>query len=154
MVNGSFNLHALNDGGVLVPSSQNVWEELQVVAMDTALVAIGEPQVLPDIFGPAEPEKGFNFCLFNNAWGTNYVMWTPYAGDVGASLKSRCARPICDVTDALLRPFCVIYYGCIYYGLCLLLTGNAVSFSSFCVHSVHSGDARPLCSLTAWDCNC
>lgn len=89
--NGSFNLHALSDAGVQVPSATNAWEILQVAPMDTALVALGEPDVLPDIVGPAKTEKGFNFNLFNNAWGTNYVMWTPYGDGVGKRNKCRCA---------------------------------------------------------------
>jgi hypothetical protein len=64
---------------------------LQVAPMDVALVALGAPDVLPDIRGPARPEDGFHFNLFNNAWGTNYIMWTPYADTVGRGIKSRYA---------------------------------------------------------------
>lgn len=90
--NGSYNLHAVSDAGVQLPSASSAWEVLQVAPMDSALVAIGSPEVLPDIVGPAQPEKGFNFNLFNNAWGTNYVMWTPYGDEVGKQCKLRCVR--------------------------------------------------------------
>jgi hypothetical protein len=90
--NGSFSMHALTDGGVTVPSKVKglEWEQFQVVAMDSALVAIGAPEVLPDFKGPAKPQEGFNFCLFNNAWGTNYVQWTPYGRKHGKHNKFRC----------------------------------------------------------------
>lgn len=89
--NGSFNLHAAMDGGVHLRSAQHGWEQLQLAAMDTALVAVGDPEVLPDTRGPARPDRGLAFNLLNNAWGTNYVMWTPYGDGVGSSIKSRCA---------------------------------------------------------------
>ena len=90
ITNGSFNLHALGDGGIQMPSVASAWEVLQVAPMDTALVALGEPQVLPDIAGPSHTDQGFNFNLFNNAWGTNYVMWTPYGAGTGTRCKFRC----------------------------------------------------------------
>ena len=94
VTNGSFSLHALTDGGVMLPSKANQWEMLQVIGMDAPVVSIGMPDVLPDISGPPQPEKGFNFCLFNNAAGTNYVMWTPYGDGVGSKMKSRCDLPV------------------------------------------------------------
>jgi len=48
---------------------------LDIETLDAPVVALGrrEPQYysrdLPDL------AKGFHFSLFNNAWGTNYVMW-------------------------------------------------------------------------------
>eukprot|EP00892_Ulva_mutabilis_P005410 jgi/Ulvmu1/3240/UM150_0013.1 len=97
--NGSFNLHGAMDGGVSLRSAQHAWEQLQVGAMDTALVAVGAPEVLPDIRGPARPEDGLAFNLFNNAWGTNYVMWTPYAGGTGADIKSRFVVTVRDTRN-------------------------------------------------------
>jgi hypothetical protein len=121
MANGSFSLHALTDGGIVTPSAQNSWEQLQVVAMDTALAAIGTTDVLPDIVGPAKPEQGFSFCLLNNAWGTNYVMWTPYGPHGrGAAIKSRCAaacagyagRTVRLQAQALERPHGTTKFAC------------------------------------------
>jgi hypothetical protein len=104
--NGSYSMHAVSDGGVLVPSKEKPWETLQVVPMDLALVAIGEPDVLPDIIGPARTDKGFNFGLFNNAWGTNYVLWTPYGHGRGSRMKSRCISQtdlLCGTVSVALR---------------------------------------------------
>lgn len=92
VANGSFSMHALTDGGVTVPSRTpgRAWEELQIVAMDAPLVTLGAPQVLPDFQGPAKPEGGFNFCLLNNAWPTNFPQWTPYGMKHGHRIKYRC----------------------------------------------------------------
>lgn len=93
------------DGGVHLRSAQYDWEQVQLAAMDTALVAIGDPEVLPDVRGPARPDRGLAFNLLNNAWGTNYVMWTPYADGIGSSIKSRCdARAVLRV----LRRVCML----------------------------------------------
>ena len=46
-----------------------------IETLDAPVVAADERQAqyysrdLPDL------AKGFHFCLFNNAWGTNYVQW-------------------------------------------------------------------------------
>ena len=88
--NGSHSLHAVGDGGVLFQSKINEWESLQVVSMDAPLLAIGAPQPLPDILGPADVAGGVSFCLVNNAWGTNYVMWFPYSEHHGKNMKFRC----------------------------------------------------------------
>ena len=48
---------------------------LHVETMDAPLVALGVKH--PWYFTRNQPNlaDGFHFCLFNNAWGTNYVMW-------------------------------------------------------------------------------
>jgi hypothetical protein len=67
---------------------------VQVSALDAPVAVVGAPDALPRIKGPADLESGFSYCLFNNAWGTNYVMWTPYDGFVGRDVKSRYAAKI------------------------------------------------------------
>jgi hypothetical protein len=53
-----------------------------VETLDAPLVALGERS--PLYFSNDQPDmsKGIHSCLFNNAWGTNYVMW--YGEDVKA----------------------------------------------------------------------
>ncbi len=48
---------------------------LAIEAMDAPVVALG--RMHPWYFTREQPDlaKGFHFSLFNNAWGTNYVMW-------------------------------------------------------------------------------
>jgi hypothetical protein len=53
-----------------------------VETMDAPVVALGERN--PIYFANDQPDlsRGIHSCLFNNAWGTNYVMW--YGEDVKA----------------------------------------------------------------------
>lgn len=48
---------------------------LAIEALDAPVVALG--RMHPWYFTKEQPDlaKGFHFSLFNNAWGTNYVMW-------------------------------------------------------------------------------
>ncbi len=48
---------------------------LRIETTDAPLVALGVKH--PWYFTRNQPNlaDGFHFCLFNNAWGTNYVMW-------------------------------------------------------------------------------
>jgi len=49
---------------------------LSVEALDSALVAFGEPSLLDFNNTVPDPRKGAWFNLFNNTWGTNFQMWT------------------------------------------------------------------------------
>jgi hypothetical protein len=46
-----------------------------VDTLDAPVVALGERS--PLFFSNDQPDlsKGIHSCLFNNAWGTNYIMW-------------------------------------------------------------------------------
>ena len=46
-----------------------------VNSVDAALVALGERT--PLLFSNDQPDlsRGIHSCLYNNAWGTNYIMW-------------------------------------------------------------------------------
>jgi hypothetical protein len=90
--------HACTRGWWRDRAQQRAWAGLGV--------AIGAPEVLPDFKGPAKSQEGFNFCLFNNAWGTNYVQWTPYGRKHGKRNKFRCAA-CADVCHLPIAPNCV-----------------------------------------------
>ena len=47
----------------------------EVMTLDAPLVALGERT--PLLFSNEQPDlgKGIHSCLYNNAWGTNYIMW-------------------------------------------------------------------------------
>jgi len=71
--NGSATLHSL-------------WEGVRHLGSDTQpdfkLQTVDAPVVSPGYFLPTgafgsrpAPERGWNFCLFNNAWNTNYALW-------------------------------------------------------------------------------
>ena len=52
-----------------------------VTSLDALIVGIGEPWPFPT--RESEKPEGaphFGWNLFNNIWGTNFVMWFPFAG--------------------------------------------------------------------------
>ena len=51
------------------------WDKGQLETLDTALVSVGNPKVMPYTQEPVHPEEGFWFNLENTIWGTNFVMW-------------------------------------------------------------------------------
>ena len=64
-------MHAL-DGGF---SYREGALEFAVQTLDAPLVALGERT--PLLFSNDQPDlnRGIHSCLYNNAWGTNYIMW-------------------------------------------------------------------------------
>jgi hypothetical protein len=53
--------------------------------MDAGVVCLGEPNGFPIALNSTAPwadpdieNFGLSSVLFNNLWGTNYVMWQPY----------------------------------------------------------------------------
>jgi hypothetical protein len=47
----------------------------EVQTLDAPVVALGERT--PLLFTNDQPDlaRGIHSCLYNNAWGTNYIMW-------------------------------------------------------------------------------
>ena len=76
--NGSQRVHAVSDLGVQVrrPGAGSA----SFVSWDSALVRVGADELtpLPTPSTPPNTSAGFAFNLWNNAWGTNYVMWYPF----------------------------------------------------------------------------
>jgi hypothetical protein len=68
---GNRHMHALQHGF----KNEAGGHSFAVDALDTPIVALGERS--PLYFSNAQPDlsKGIHSCLFNNAWGTNYIMW-------------------------------------------------------------------------------
>jgi hypothetical protein len=71
VVGGNRSMHAVL-GGLHYQGPDGT---LAIEALDAPVVALGNRH--PWYYTTAQPdlEKGFHFCLFNNAWGTNYVQW-------------------------------------------------------------------------------
>lgn len=46
--------------------------------LDSALVSPGMATPFPNVRHAPDMSQGMTFCLGNNIWGTNYVMWQPY----------------------------------------------------------------------------
>ena len=68
---GNRHMHALDTGLVYREGGH----EFSVQTLDAPLVALGERT--PLLFSNQDPDltHGIHSCLYNNAWGTNYIMW-------------------------------------------------------------------------------
>jgi hypothetical protein len=64
-------MHALSSGF----EYRHAEQVFSVETIDAPVVALGERN--PIAFSTAQPNlgAGIHSCLFNNAWGTNYIMW-------------------------------------------------------------------------------
>jgi hypothetical protein len=68
---GNRHMHALSSGF----EYRHAEQVFSVETIDAPVVALGERN--PIAFSTAQPNlgAGIHSCLFNNAWGTNYIMW-------------------------------------------------------------------------------
>jgi Domain of unknown function (DUF5054) len=75
---GNRHMHCLLQGFAYDPGGHR----FAVDTLDAPVVALGERT--PLLFSNDQPDlsKGIHSCLFNNAWGTNYIMW--YGEDISA----------------------------------------------------------------------
>ncbi|MGA3033949.1 MAG: DUF5054 domain-containing protein [Terracidiphilus sp.] len=78
VASGNRHMHALSTGFRYRDHNH----EFAVDTIDAPVVALGERT--PLAFSNDQPDliKGIHSCLYNNAWGTNYIMW--YGEDVMA----------------------------------------------------------------------
>ena len=77
--NGSKHLHA-SDEGVAYGKTGVKFE-----ALDTSVVCIGYPTPFPTPVEQPDVTEGFAFNIYNNIWGTNYIMWYPYLAEDASS---------------------------------------------------------------------
>lgn len=68
---GNRHMHAVEKGFAYREGSHR----FAVETLDAAVVAVGERT--PLLFSNEQPDlsRGVHSCLYNNAWGTNYIMW-------------------------------------------------------------------------------
>lgn len=73
--NGSQHLHSSQTVTYTSPSNS---QQMIFESLDTSVLCVGIPNPFPT--PPSQPveDDGFAFNIFNNIWGTNYVMWYPY----------------------------------------------------------------------------
>ena len=78
VASGNRHMHALGTGF----KYESGYDSLTVSTLNAPVVALGERD--PLLFSNDQPDlsKGLHSCLFNNCWGTNYVMW--YGEDLRA----------------------------------------------------------------------
>ena len=84
-------MHAVGDAGATLEDKKS-GALLSVGSLDAALLSVGAPDpfyaTTKDGSPPATATHGSSFCLANNIWGTNYVMWQPYdAKDSDAAFR-------------------------------------------------------------------
>jgi len=77
-VSGNRHMHCVQKGFQLKSGGH----AFAVETMDAPVVALGERDPLAFSNDRPDLSKGLHSCLFNNAWGTNYIMW--YGEDVRA----------------------------------------------------------------------
>jgi hypothetical protein len=68
---GNRHMHAIDDR----ISCKNGNQQLTITTQDAPLIAFGVQSPLYFTREQPQLEKGIHFNLFNNAWGTNYIMW-------------------------------------------------------------------------------
>ena len=73
---GNRHMHSLAKGF----EYRHAGHSFAVETLDAPVVALGERTAL--LFSNTQPDltAGIHSCLFNNTWGTNYIMW--YAEDM------------------------------------------------------------------------
>jgi hypothetical protein len=78
VANGNRHMHCLQTGFAYNAGGMS----FAVDTLDAPVVALGERD--PLLFSNDQPDlsKGLHSCLFNNCWGTNYIMW--YGEDLRA----------------------------------------------------------------------
>ncbi len=71
VASGNRHMHALQQGFRYESGAHS----FAVDRLDSPIVALGERY--PLLFSNNQPDlsKGLHSCLFNNCWGTNYIMW-------------------------------------------------------------------------------
>jgi hypothetical protein len=71
VLSGNRHMHSLSSGF----SYYSAGNQFFVDALDSPVVALGDRTPLG--FSNSQPNlsRGIHSCLFNNAWGTNYIMW-------------------------------------------------------------------------------
>jgi len=70
--NGSSHIHGQLDGIFFEGGS------MHVESLDAGILSIGSPNPFPTPLVAPDPSNGFYFNLYNNVWGTNWIMWYPY----------------------------------------------------------------------------
>jgi hypothetical protein len=78
VTSGNRSMHCLQKGFEYKQGEQH----FAVNTLDAPLVALGERTPLRFSNDQPDLSKGIHSCLYNNAWGTNYIMW--YGEDLRA----------------------------------------------------------------------
>ena len=83
--NGSQHLHGQFRGGVAVTNRDDPYSVMNVIALDTAITCIGPANPFPTPVTKPDIGSGFASNIYNNIYGTNYIMWYPYLPEDASS---------------------------------------------------------------------
>jgi hypothetical protein len=78
VASGNRQMHCLQKGFAYKRGG----DEFAVETLDAPVVALGDKTPLGFTSSQPDLSKGIHSCLYNNAWGTNYIMW--YGEDLRA----------------------------------------------------------------------
>ncbi len=78
VASGNRQMHCLQKGF----ANKQGGDEFAVETLDAPVVALGDKTPLGFTSSQPDLSKGIHSCLYNNAWGTNYIMW--YGEDLRA----------------------------------------------------------------------
>ena len=82
---GSQHLHGQLQGGMVVTNRDDPYLVLNVIALDTAITCIGPANPFPTPVTKPDIGSGFASNIYNNIYGTNYIMWYPYLPEDASS---------------------------------------------------------------------
>lgn len=80
VANGSFHQHGVDDEGIACVDAAR-GARLQVRSLDATVALLGRPTPFPTPLRPENLADGVHFNLFNNLYGTNYILWYPFLND-------------------------------------------------------------------------
>lgn len=72
--NGSRHQHGIEEGVI----NKNGPYTIQINSIDAPIVSPMTPTPFPSPLNHLDDKGGMHFNLYNNIWGTNYIMWYPY----------------------------------------------------------------------------
>jgi hypothetical protein len=77
---GARRLHAVDSGVSYSVTSTSGQNEFSLLTIDAPLLAFGAPDAFPVPTNayPDFGDAGVHVCLWDNLWGTNYIMWYPF----------------------------------------------------------------------------
>eukprot|EP01114_Cavostelium_apophysatum_P014791 TRINITY_DN3921_c0_g1_i1.p1 TRINITY_DN3921_c0_g1~~TRINITY_DN3921_c0_g1_i1.p1 ORF type:complete len:770 (+),score=169.72 TRINITY_DN3921_c0_g1_i1:47-2311(+) len=89
-LNGSQHLHGVESLTFAPMFDSEAGHSFDIYNVDSPIVSVGTVNPFPTPMTPPLVTEGVNFNLFNNVWGTNFIMWYPYLdGDDASKFRFR-----------------------------------------------------------------
>jgi len=81
VVGGGRQMHGIDRYVDIITSAGTI----RITSLDALLVGLGTMNAIGYSPNPPDLKKGIHFCLFNNAWGTNFTQW--FEGSITCRFK-------------------------------------------------------------------